>query len=167
MSSLQVGSTTATSFEPGKIAPQRQRLLLADDDELMRELLSGILDWFGYRVDTAQDGAEAWEKIKAARDTRDPYTLLITDNVMPKLSGIGLAEKVRDANLPLPIIMVCGNQPENTTKVPISAVLLKPFTGDVLAQTVQSVLAKAGSEQETQPAHPSLPDSDSPRQTKL
>jgi CheY-like chemotaxis protein len=166
MSSLGAGSPP-DSLDAGQSAPNRQRILLVDDDQLMRELLSGVLEWFGYRVDTAEDGAAAWEKIKAARDTAEQYTLLITDNVMPKLSGIGLAEKVRDANLPLPVIMVCGNPPENATKVPLAAVLLKPFSGEVLAQTVKDVLERKGREPETRPVPFLLPVRDLPRDTKL
>jgi DNA-binding response OmpR family regulator len=166
MSLPKVSPATVTSLALGKRAPNGPRVLLADDDPLMRELLSEILDWDGYRVDTAEDGAMAWEKIKAARDTSENYTLLITDNAMPKLSGIGLAEKVRDAEMPLPVVMVCGMQPENTTKVPITAVLLKPFTADVLLATVRNVLKEHGSVPGIQPDSPSVDARDVRRQTK-
>jgi DNA-binding NtrC family response regulator len=65
-------------------------ILVVEDDELMRTFLTQILREEGYRIESAEDGKEALEKIQNA-----DYDLVITDLKMPKLSGLDLMRKVR------------------------------------------------------------------------
>ncbi|MBC8096459.1 MAG: response regulator, partial [Akkermansiaceae bacterium] len=72
----------ATSDRPAR--PPR-RILVVDDETMIRELVTDVLSRSGYEVDTAEDGAIAWDKLQ-----HQHYDLLVTDNTMPKLSGIDL-----------------------------------------------------------------------------
>ena len=62
-----------------------KRILVVDDDANICRLNAGVLSRCGYQVDSAENGAAGWEKLQANR-----YQLLITDNAMPKMSGVEL-----------------------------------------------------------------------------
>src|SRR5664279_4806418 len=61
----------------------RRRILVVDDEPLLRRLNTEVLVDAGYRVDTAEDGAVAWDTLQL-----NSYDLLITDNEMPNVSGV-------------------------------------------------------------------------------
>ena len=115
------------------------RILLVDDEMLIRKLCTRVLRDFGYQTETANDGAAAWKALQA-----NVYDLLITDNNMPKVSGVELDKKVRSARMALPVILVSGNLPtgeldRNPWLRPV-ATLAKPFAGEELLGTVERVL---------------------------
>lgn len=90
---------------------EQGRILLVDDEiEHWKECL-GRLARFGYRVDTADDGQGAWEALQ----TND-YDVLITDNKMPRLSGLDLITKLRGQGVELPIIFVSSAMPVITAQ---------------------------------------------------
>lgn len=120
------------------------RILVVDDEIAIRELISDTLVRSGYHVDTAEDGEIGWEAIHSKG-----YDLLITDNNMPKVSGIELVKKLRSADLALPVILISGAMPtEELIRHPwlqVAATLLKPFTGNELLEIVKKVLCEIGS----------------------
>ena len=115
------------------------RILVVDDDMVIRQLNAKVLSLFGYQTETAEDGAAAWEALQA-----HSYDLLITDNNMPKVSGVELVKKVHSARMSLPVIMATGRLPkEEFTRYPWlqpAATLLKPYTVAELLGTVKEVL---------------------------
>jgi DNA-binding response OmpR family regulator len=117
----------------------RQHILVVDDDPLIRRLNSEILTCSGYHVDTAEDGAIAWEILYASN-----YDLLITDHNMPNVSGLDLLKKIHATRLALPVIMATGTLPawelSHSPWLQPAAVLLKPYTFDELLGTVKNVL---------------------------
>jgi two-component system response regulator AtoC len=100
---------------------------VVEDEPDILCLNSEILTGSGYHVDAAADGAAAWEALQLK-----DYQLLITDNEMPKVSGVDLLKKLRAARMALPVIMATGTLPyEEFTQHPEiqpTAVLLKPYT---------------------------------------
>jgi DNA-binding response OmpR family regulator len=120
------------------------RILLVDDDVYARELNAGVLIRFGYNVDTAEDGAAAW---KALND--HAYDLLITDNRMPRVTGLELIKKLRSVDMTLPVILASGTVPVEELKrnpwMNLDATLPKPFTLAELLDTVIKVLQAAES----------------------
>lgn len=117
------------------------RILVVDDDMLIRQLNAKVLSLFGYQTETAADGAAAWEALQA-----NSYDLLITDNNMPKVSGVELVKKVRSARMALPVILASGALPtqeldRNPWLQPV-ATLVKPFSSGQLLETVKEVLAR-------------------------
>ncbi len=72
--------------------PAAARVLVADDDPMMRLVLRRTLEKWGYEVETAADGSEAWRRLE-----RDSFGLVVTDWVMPGMTGPELCRKIRSA----------------------------------------------------------------------
>jgi DNA-binding response OmpR family regulator len=127
-------------------AAHSNRILLVDDDIDIRLLGADLLFHSGYQVDTAEDGESGWEALQA-----NPYNLLITDNNMPRVSGLELVKKLRSARMALPVILASGAMPEELNRLPwlqLAATLWKPFTPDELLGTVKKVLRATDSARE-------------------
>jgi hypothetical protein len=73
-------------------ARPRQRILVADDDEDIRLLIGDALAECGFEVVAARDGEEAWSLA-----LRNSFDLVITDNDMPRLTGLELINRMREA----------------------------------------------------------------------
>ena len=118
------------------------RILYVEDDQLLSRFVEETLRRSGYDVDTADDGAEAW----AALQDR-PYHLLITDNQMPRITGLELIHRVRLARLTIPIILASGTvgalPVDDLPWLQCAAVLAKPFTPEQLVLIVHEVLRTA------------------------
>jgi DNA-binding response OmpR family regulator len=142
-------------------APHSNRILVVDDESAVRLMIASALVRSGYHVDTAEDGEMGWEALLSKS-----YDLLITDNNMPKVSGLELVKKLRSADLALPVILVSGAMPTQELNrhawLQVAATLLKPFTGDELVEIVKKVLCETGSTREQLdpetiwPSHPSV-----------
>ncbi|MGB9846642.1 MAG: response regulator [Desulfotomaculales bacterium] len=85
-------------------------ILVADDEEIVREMLEDTLKEEGYRVATAKDGKEALEKI----DSLAPDAVLL-DNKMPEMSGVEVLEIIRRAGAVVPVILMTAY---GSTEVP-------------------------------------------------
>jgi DNA-binding response OmpR family regulator len=134
---------------------------VVDDESAVRLLIASALVRSGYHVDTAEDGEMGWEALLSKS-----YDLLITDNNMPKVSGLELVKKLRSADLALPVILVSGAMPTQELNrhpwLQVAGTLLKPFTGDELLEIVKKVLCETGSSREQLepetiwPSHPAV-----------
>jgi two-component system OmpR family response regulator len=115
------------------------RILVVDNEPLIREISTEVLIHSGYLADAAEDSAAAWQALN-----NDYYDLLVTDHNMPKVSGVGLLKKLHAARMSLPVILMTGAPPTEELKrqpwLQIDAVLLKPFTVEELLITVKKVL---------------------------
>ena len=115
------------------------RVLVVDDNSDVRQLTVDVLAGSGYDVDAAQDGAAGWEAIQARG-----YDLIITDNQMPRMTGIEMIEKLRSACIISRVIMATGHLPvfEFARKpwLKPDAALQRPFSNDELLATVKKVL---------------------------
>jgi len=115
------------------------RIRVVEDNATIRELNVQVLALAGYHVEGAEDGAAGWQLLDGGN-----FDLLITDNEMPKMSGLELIKQVRSAGMPLRIIMATGTLPEEELErlpwLQLDATLLKPFSPDQLRQTVKRVL---------------------------
>jgi CheY-like chemotaxis protein len=116
-----------------------QRILVADNDDEIRRLNVEVLTDSGYDVDAVKDGAAAWDALQL-----DSYDLLITDNNMPKMSGVELLKNLQAARMTLPIILSCAMKLAEELKqhpwLQINATLHKPYTLAKLLGTVGNVL---------------------------
>ena len=115
------------------------RILVVDDDEVFRRLNAAVLMQAGYEVDTAEDGAVAWDALNTCG-----YDLLVTDNIMPNLTGLELLKKMRFNRLALPVIMASGSVPEEEFMrepwLKPAALLAKPYRLADLVRAVKQVL---------------------------
>jgi CheY-like chemotaxis protein len=113
---------------------------VVEDEALVRDLTKRTLSGLGYRVLTAANAGEALERLAAHEG---PVDLLVTDVVMPGMSGPKLAEAVADRFPRLTTLFISGYAGDHTGRplVPDGAALLdKPFTIDVLARRVRELL---------------------------
>jgi DNA-binding response OmpR family regulator len=119
----------------------RYHILLVDDDTSLREFHAEVLIRSGYVVDTAADGAIAWNTLN-----EKGYDLLITDNNMPKLTGLELIKQMRSEGMELPVILASGTVPmeelNQNSRLRIEFTLPKPFKTDELLAAVKKVLCK-------------------------
>ena len=116
------------------------RILLAEDDESMRGFLVRALKKAGYEVLDFANGEDAFERLKA-----EPFTLLLTDIVMPKMDGIELARRASELDPDLKIMFITGFSAvllNNDLAAPKDAhVLSKPFHLRDLVREVDRLLA--------------------------
>jgi putative two-component system response regulator len=124
------------------------RILVIDDDAVIRDLMSEILREAGYEVAAAATAADV-----AAHLTNGEVDLVVSDIVMPELSGLELLEAVRLHRPSLPVLLVTGadtyeNLSEALTRG-ADGLVSKPFTHAALRDAVATALERAGrSEQE-------------------
>jgi PAS domain S-box-containing protein len=131
-------SSASTALPPGG-SKRPSRILVVDDEKAVRNLNSEVLTDAGYEVMGVADGALAWEAIQAQH-----FDLMITDNSMPKVTGVELISKVVAANIRLPVIMATGALPIHEFKrhpwLNNIAVLEKPISNSALLSIVEKVL---------------------------
>ena len=119
----------------------RRNILIADDDDDMRALMATTLRSDGYSVTKARDGAELLEMLRdAIEDARHRPDILVTDIKMPRLSGFGVLQAMRRAQVRMPVILVTafGDESMHTVAKRLGAVgvLQKPFDVDDLRTVV-------------------------------
>ncbi|HEY1172964.1 MAG TPA: response regulator [Verrucomicrobiae bacterium] len=85
---------------------QRKRVLMVDDDPLVRETVKTSLIKVGYEVLTADDGQSAWKMF--TRFQRD-ISLVLTDFRMPVVDGVQLLRQMRELNPSVPVILITGD----------------------------------------------------------
>ncbi len=125
----------------------RETILLAEDDQLVRELTHLILEKAGYRVVAVRDGQEAVDRLRA-----DPkgFDLALLDLVMPKKSGRAVYRVIQAEKWKVPVLFCTGYSfdalgSDRITEDPVR-VIRKPFTPNELRRTVREILT-----QETSP----------------
>jgi EAL domain-containing protein (putative c-di-GMP-specific phosphodiesterase class I)/CheY-like chemotaxis protein len=114
----------------------RSRLLVVEDDDNLARSLVRALERAGHEVAHAPDGKQASELL-----TRAAFDLVLSDIMLPGLSGVDLLRRVRAADLDVPVILMTGNPSVETAAqaVELGALkyLLKPVSLDVLLPTVE------------------------------
>lgn len=124
-----------------------RRILLCDDEVHVIRAAEFKLSRAGYAVECAFDGEAAWEAIKRARPD-----LIVTDCQMPRLSGIGLVERIRanESTRDIPVFMLTGKgielQQQNVAEhLGLLGIISKPFSPRELLVRVNEVLQVASS----------------------
>lgn len=120
------------------MANREKRILIVDDDAAIRALLQTILRRRGFAVDTAQNGAEAMERIE-----RSNYALLLLDLMMPRMNGWQVLDELRDRTAPPPLVIVltAGTEPRALASDFVAGTIRKPFDVDLLVDTVAACMS--------------------------
>lgn len=146
----------SVSANTGQARPKR--ILIADDNKAIRDMVSGCLEFIGYEVSLAFDGIEALAVFLKA-----PFDLVLTDYEMPAMDGMSLAGHIKARSPNTPVILLTGADRENVLKRVgkglVDSVVFKPFLLENLEKTVQGVLASSEQEDESAGAGQLLDDS--------
>jgi CheY-like chemotaxis protein len=134
-------SPSENDAAPSALPRGTETILLAEDEEIVRDFAALTLRGLGYTVLIAGDGSEALQR---AAEQEGEIHLLLTDVVMPQMSGAALAERLHAAYPNLRVLYTSGYT-ENTIVQhgvlnPGIAFLHKPYTTAALAQRVRQVL---------------------------
>ncbi|EJF88798.1 cell cycle two-component system response regulator CpdR [Bartonella tamiae] len=119
-----------------------KRILLAEDDNDMRRFLAKALEKAGYEVTHFDNGVSAYERLQ-----EEPFSLLLTDIVMPEMDGIELARRATEIDPDLRVMFITGfaavalNSDSNTPRD--AKVLSKPFHLRELVSEVEKMLIAA------------------------
>ena len=131
----------AADKEPSGPQPGHETILFVEDEESVRVLVRGYLETTGYRVLEAGDGVEALE---AAAAHKGPIHILITDVVMPRLSGREVATRLSAKQPDLKVLYISGYTDDSIFRDGVleggMAFLQKPFNLKTLAQKIREVL---------------------------
>ena len=114
-------------------------LLVADDDDLLRDLVKEVLEEEGYQVYTARDGQEA---VDIFWNTPD-IALVILDIMMPKMDGMEVLEEIRDrTDVPVLMLTALGDSSSELAclRHGASDFVSKPFHYDILVERVKNLL---------------------------
>ena len=122
-----------------------ETVLLVEDDEMVRHLVRETLVRAGYKV---MDTSDPLEARRLSDSYRGPIHLLITDVVMPKVSGRELAEELRTRRSGMKVLYMSGYTDNAIVNTGILrkevAFLQKPFTPAALTEKVRDVLENSG-----------------------
>jgi CheY-like chemotaxis protein len=138
-----VGAVPALAGGAGGAAvrPERETILLVEDEDLIRNLAQQILADRGYRVLPAANASEALELSGRHADRID---LLLTDIVMPGTSGSDLAQRLLRDFPKLPVLYMSGYSDSLIFRAGVlqerAAFLQKPFSADVLERKIRELL---------------------------
>lgn len=128
-------------LKPESIPRGNERILVVNDDETVVISVRNMMERFGYKVTAFTDGQEA---LKVFAEKSSEFDLVITDHVMPDVTGEDLAQKMLRIRSDIPIILCTGNvdaiSPEKAVAIGLQGVIVKPFTVRECAQLVRRVL---------------------------
>jgi CheY-like chemotaxis protein len=124
--------------EPNGFAATTRRcsVLLVDDDEMVGDAITAMLEEFGHSVAYAGSAAQALELLKSDVE----FDLVITDHAMPSMTGAELARRVRAMKPDLPIVLATGYADLARGADPGVLRLAKPFRRDTLAALLATIL---------------------------
>ena len=120
------------------------RILLVEDDETIAAIVSDFLQKQHYVLDVAIDGELGWNFV----DTYT-YDLILLDVMLPKLDGMSLCRKIRNAGLQMPILLLTAKQTSDDKVMGLDVgaddYLVKPFDLKELAARIRALLRRGGS----------------------
>ncbi|MGI5329669.1 response regulator transcription factor [Actinomadura nitritigenes] len=136
-------------MEPGtpQAAPAA-RILIVDDEPAVRESLSSSLEFEGYRVAEAADGAMALERVQAERPD-----LVVLDVLMPRMDGLTTCRRLRALGATMPVLMLTARDMVGDRVTGLDAgaddYLAKPFELDELLARVRALLRRSAMNADT------------------
>jgi CheY-like chemotaxis protein len=132
------------------------RILLVDDNLMIRSVIRTTLMRAGHDVGLAEDGVKALAEVEAS----GPFDLIITDLEMPRLDGRGLIRALRAASCTAPVLLMSGRHGiaelariAADQGLSVQGAIEKPFTGERLIATVAAMLAVGAPARPPRQAH--------------
>lgn len=125
-----------------------KKILAAEDDEFLREMLITVFEEENYQIDAVENGKQAWDLLN-----KNHYGLLLTDLFMPQMNGMELAEKCKESFPTIKIIIISGGGRDVEAEhgkglvklmdkeVEVDVFLKKPCDLDEMLSVVEKLLA--------------------------
>ncbi|RYE94184.1 MAG: response regulator [Oxalobacteraceae bacterium] len=133
-----IGMLLATSFTPLSI-------LLVDDEEPIRDVLSWMLEDFGHTVHPATDGYKALAFLRVKK----PVDIVLSDINMPGMDGVALCRAIEAEFPSLPVLLISGRPRPDGVK----AFVAKPFRADILTREIARLASDVRKVQFDEPQH--------------
>ncbi len=118
-----------------------EHILFVDDEAFQTELAQKFVQKLGYKITAYSNSVDAFDSFK-----KDKYDLIITDMIMPRMTGKDLAKKIREIDANIPIILSTGYsddiEKEKLDQAGITKCLMKPFGIAELAEMIHTVLKR-------------------------
>lgn len=125
-------------IEAGMTPPPKikRRILVVDDEPMVCDAVEMMLAFDGHAVQTATSGAEALNHLG-----HNPFDLVITDYAMPQMKGDELAQRIKQINPAIPIVMITAHaevlESTGTPLTGIAMVISKPFMLETLREAIR------------------------------
>lgn len=120
---------------------QSIRILLIENDVNLSSVLADYLRSYKYVVDTATDGQEGWDMVSTHQ-----YDMVLTDVVMPGMTGYELLKSLRERNNQVPVIILSSkNEREDVLlcyRLGCDDYLTKPFSMDILISKIEAIIRR-------------------------
>lgn len=117
----------------------QEKILVVDDEEVIRDVCSQILENLGYLVVTAGSGREALKLV-----SEDIFDVVVTDIMMPDMSGLELLEVIKRTSLDIHPVVITGlgtfEMATQADRLGAREFVVKPFTPDELAEAVRKAM---------------------------
>jgi len=123
------------------------RILVAEDDQDIRDLVVLTLEFNGFEVESAEDGAVAVEKAQ-----NSAFDMILLDVRMPRMTGYDACRRLKEIestrDIPIIFLSAKGQEAEIQTGMDVGAAdyILKPFAPDALVRTIKRVLSNASNQ---------------------
>ena len=116
-----------------------KKILIVDDEEILRMLITDTLEFEGYEIEEAGNGQEGFEKIVSGS-----YDLVILDYMMPLMTGMEVLEKIQPLALNVPVIMLTAKAQqadrEMAQNLGANYYMPKPFSPADLVKLVNQII---------------------------
>lgn len=126
---------------------EKKRILIADDDPVIQDVMKSALIPMNVETDTVSDGKAATESIE-----KIAYDLVITDYKMPKMDGLELIRWIKSTYPRIPVLLVTGAMPDDVAvQGDVAAFITKPFNISEFRKIVGRILQKNPREKKLSP----------------
>jgi two-component system, sensor histidine kinase and response regulator len=146
----RVGVVDARPIQIGTIAPAELlrgvKVLIVDDNRTNRRILEGMITRWEMKTTSVPGGEEALLELSAARETGQPYGLILTDMHMPKMDGFTLIERIRQrpelSTATIMMLTSAGHRgdAERCRELGVAAYLMKPVRQSELREAIARAL---------------------------
>lgn len=120
----------------------RRQILVVDDDELVSEYLGALLEAESYEVVVLNEPVAA---LKYFKEHPDDFDLIITDQVMPGLTGVEISKAILELRPAMPILLITGYSEkitaENAKSFGLSGFFSKPINEDLFLNEISNLVA--------------------------
>ncbi|GBE58168.1 response regulator SaeR [bacterium BMS3Abin01] len=121
--------------------PEKNHVLVVDDEEVIRDVCAQILVAEGYEVTTARNGKEALREVSEKN-----FDVVVTDIMMPDMSGLELLEVIKSTSMDVCTVVITGlgtfDMATQSDRLGAREFVVKPFTPDELSAAVGKALSK-------------------------